>query len=231
MKFTGDLLSGALIKRYKRFFVDVKIKNNILTAHCPNSGSMLGLLSPENKVWISKSNNPKRKLKYTLELIDDGYSKVGVNTHMTNKIVFEAIKNKKISFLNNYTKIEPEKSFNKNTRFDFFLTSSTKKCFVEVKNVTLKRQSKLAEFPDAVTSRGLKHLHELIRARKEGFECYMIYLIQREDCDKFKIAKDIDKNYYQSFNKAINSGVKIASYDCKISTTEILLNNLINYTN
>ena len=231
MKFTELLLSGTLIKRYKRFFVDIKLDNKIITAYCPNSGSMLGLLEKDNKVWISKSNNPKRKLKYTLELIEDKLIKIGINTHLANKIVLEALQNKKINIFKNYNKIQSEKVFNKNTRFDFFLTSSTKKCFIEVKNVTLKRKKSLAEFPDSITTRGTKHLNELIYAKKNDCECYMIYLIQREDCKDFKIARDLDPKYFEAFNKALDAGVKILCFDCKISTSEIKLNSLIKLIN
>ena len=229
MKFKERLLQGILIKRYKRFFVDIKYKNKIITAHCPNSGSMMGLLDKGNKVWFSISNNPKRKLKYTLEIIEVKNEKVGVNTFLTNKIVLEALGNKKISSLIKFKNIKREVKFSDKTRFDFFLSNDKEKCFLEVKNVTLLREKKIAEFPDAITSRGTKHLNELCNAIKKGYQSYILYLIQREDCDSFKIAKDIDKKYKIAFDKALKSGVKILCYDCKLNSEEIKLNKQINY--
>mgnify|MGYP006271294103 FL=1 len=153
MNFENRLIPGLFVKRYKRFFVDVKINNQVITAHCPNTGSMYGLLKAGNKVWISKSDNPNRKLKYTLEIIEDKNTKVGVNTHSTNKIVHHALKNNLINEFKNIIEIKPEIKFGKNTRFDFLINSKKNKTFVEVKNVTLSRKKKLAEIPDALTSR------------------------------------------------------------------------------
>ena len=229
MKFKETLLQGTLIKRYKRFFADIKYKNKIITAHCPNTGSMLGLLSKGNKVWFSRSNNPKRKLKYTLEIIESNNKKIGINTLLTNKIVLEALQNKKIKDLTKYSNIKTEVKFSDSTRFDFLLTDSKEKCFLEVKNVTLFRKKNIAEFPDAITSRGTKHLLELIKAKKGGYQSYILYLIQREGCDSFKIAKDIDKEYEINFNKALMLGIKILCYDCKLNNEEIKLNKQIFY--
>ena len=229
MKFNKKLLQGTLIKRYKRFFVDIKYKDKIITAHCPNSGSMMGLLDKGNKVWFSKSNDPKRKLNYTLEIIEVENEKIGINTLLTNKIVFEALDNRKIKSLIKFKNIKREVRFSDKTRFDFFLSNNKEKCFLEVKNVTLLREKKVAEFPDAITSRGTKHLNELCEAKRKGFQSYILYLIQREDCDSFKIAKDIDDEYKIAFTKAIKSGVKILCYDCKLSNEEIKLNNQIIY--
>ena len=229
MKFKERLLQGTFEKRYKRFFVDIKYNNRIITGHCPNSGSMMGLLNKGNKVWFSKSNNPDRKLKYTLEIIEIKKKLVGVNTLLTNKIVFEALSQKKVNSLIKFNNIKTEAKFSENTRFDFLISNNKEKCFLEIKNVTLVRKEKMAEFPDAITSRGTKHLKELINAKKKGFQSYILYLIQREDCDSFKIAEDIDKKYKDAFNKAIKSGVKILCYDCKLSNEEIKLNNQIDY--
>ena len=229
MKFNKKLLQGTLIKRYKRFFADIKYKNKTVIAHCPNSGSMLGLIDKGNKVWFSASNNPKRKLKYTLEIIEVRNEKVGINTFLSNKIVFEALNNKKITSLIKFKNIKREVKFSDNTRFDFFLSNDKEKCFLEVKNVTLLREEKIAEFPDAITSRGTKHLNELCNATKKGYQSYILYLIQRDNCDSFKIAEDIDKKYKDAFNKAIKSGVKILCYDCKLTNEEIKLKNQINY--
>ncbi|MDB9761154.1 DNA/RNA nuclease SfsA [Pelagibacteraceae bacterium] len=229
MIFENPLLSGYLIKRYKRFFADVRLKNKIVTAHCPNSGSMMGLLKENNKVWITKALNTKRKLKYTLQVIEDNESKVGVNTHSTNKIVNHALQKNLIKDFSPNVKIKTEQVFGKNTRFDFFLEDKNKKIFLEVKNVSLKRKDKIAEFPDSVTSRGTKHLNELINATKKGFDAYLLFVIQREDCDKFEIAKDIDLEYAKTLVKAIKNNVKILCYDCKFSSKGIILNNKIKF--
>ena len=229
MKFKERLLQGALIKRYKRFFIDIKYKNKIITAHCPNSGSMMGLLDRGNKAWFSLSDNPKRKLKYTLEMIEVKNKKVGINTLLTNKIVLEALNHKKINSLNKFDHIKTEAKFSDGTRFDFLLSNDKEKCFLEVKNVTLLRENKIAEFPDAITSRGTKHLNELCNAKKKGYQSYILYLIQRENCDSFKIARDIDEEYKIAFSNALKSGVKVLCYDCKLNSEEIKLNKRINY--
>ena len=227
MKFKDRLLQGTFIKRYKRFFVDINYKDKIITAHCPNTGSMMGLLNKGNKTWFSVSNNPKRKLRYSLEIIRVGKSLVGINTLLTNKLVFEALKSKKIKSLIRFDNIKAEVKFSNSTRFDFLISDTKEKCLLEVKNVTLLRNNNIAEFPDAITSRGTKHLTELINAKKRGFHSCIIYLIQRQDCKVFKIADDIDINYKVAFDKAIKAGVKILCYDCKINDEEIKLNNQI----
>ena len=224
MKFNETLIAGEFIKRYKRFFVDVKIGKEEVVAHCPNTGSMMGLIKKGNKVWLSKSNNPKRKLKYTLQIIEDQNTKVGINTHLTNKIVFDALSKRKIKNFKNLDKIQQEVRFGKNTRFDFLITEKNKKTFIEVKNVTLSRQNDIAEFPDAITSRGLKHIQELLKAKKKGFEIYLFFVIQRNDCSKFELAKDIDPEYCELLLKAVKKNLKILCYDCKFSTKGIKLN-------
>ena len=229
MNFENKLIPGEFIKRYKRFFVDVKINNQIITAHCPNPGSMMGLLKKNNKVWVTEANNKKRKLKYTLQIIKDGGSKVGVNTHLTNKIVLHALEKNLIKDFNQIINIKSEQTFGKNTRFDFFLEEKTNKSFLEVKNVTLKRESNIAEFPDSVTTRGTKHLNELINAKIKGFNAYLLFVIQREDCNEFKIAKDIDTEYSKTLIKALKYDVKIICYDCKFSSKGIILNKEIKF--
>ena len=229
MNFENKLISGLFVKRYKRFFVDIRLKNKIVTAHCANPGSMMGLLNKNSKVWITESLNLKRKLKYTLQIIEDQNSKVGVNTHLTNKIVFEALKKNYIKNFDKNSQITTEKKFGENTRFDFYLENGNEKSFLEVKNVTLKRKNKIAEFPDSVTSRGTKHLNELVNARKKGFNSYLLFVIQREDCNKFKIAKDIDIEYSKALINAMKHNVKILCYDCKFSSKGIILNNKIKF--
>jgi len=229
MNFENKLISGLFVKRYKRFFADIKLNNKIITTHCANTGSMLGLLNKNNKVWITKSNNKKRKLKYTLQIIRDRKSKVGVNTHLTNKIVNHALQNNLIKYFSKKVVIKKEQTFGLNSRFDFYLEDKNIKSFLEVKNVTLKRKNKTAEFPDAITARGTKHLNELINATKKGYKAYLLFVIQRDDCNKFTIAKDIDPEYSKTLIKAIKYNVKILCYDCKFSTKGIKLNNEIKF--
>ena len=226
MNFENELISGLFVKRYKRFFVDVIIDKKIVTAHCPNTGSMQGLLIKNNKVWLTKSNDPKRKLKYTLQIIENNGSKVGINTHLTNKIVLDALKNNKIKNFN-ALEIKTEVKFGDNTRFDFLITESNSKKFIEVKNVTLSRTDKLAEFPDAITSRGAKHIDELIKAKNKGYDIYLMFVIQRDDCDQFSIARDIDPKYADLLSDAIKKKLNILCYDCKFSRKGIKLNKQI----
>ena len=227
MFFENKLISGQFIKRYKRFFVDIKINNKIITAHCPNTGSMYGLLKKGNKVWVSKSNNPNRKLKYTLEIIEDGRAKVGVNTHSANKIVHHALLNNLIYEFKGVVNVKPETKFGLNTRFDFLLTSKKDKTFIEVKNVTLSRKKNIAEFPDSITTRGLKHINELIKASKKNYNIFILYLIQRNDCKSFSIAEDIDPIYAITLRKAVKNKLNVLCYDCKFSSKGIKLNNKI----
>ncbi|MDB9831896.1 DNA/RNA nuclease SfsA [Candidatus Pelagibacter sp.] len=221
MEFTKSLIKGKLVKRYKRFFADIKINKEVVTAHCPNTGSMMGLLDEGNDAFISKNNNPKRKLKYTLEIIKVKKTLVGVNTHFANKIAHHALSNNLIKEVSNNSVIKPEVFFNEETRFDFFIEKNKQKIFVEVKNVTLFRKAKIAEFPDAITARGSKHLRALIEATKKGYKTYLLFLVQIQDAKCFKIAKDIDKEYYSNYLLAKKAGVIFLAYRCKISHKEI----------
>ena len=166
---------------------------------------MHGLLKKGNKVWISKSNNPNRKLKYTLEIIENNKTKIGVNTQSTNKIVLHAFKNNLINEFSSNLEIKPESKFGLNTRFDFMVNDKKNKAFVEVKNVTLSRKKGLAEFPDSITARGLKHINELVKASKKNYKIYILYLVQRDDCKLFTIAKDIDPSYAIALSKAVKT--------------------------
>ena len=231
MKFTKSLIKGKLIKRYKRFFVDVKINNKIVTAHCPNTGSMKGLLDEGNDVYVLKNDDPKRKLKYGLEIIKAKKKLVGVNTHLANKIVSHGLSNNLIKELENNDIVRPEVFFNKETRFDFLIEKKNQKSFVEVKNVTLFREEKTAEFPDAITSRGSKHLLTLIDAIKEGYKTYLIFLVQIQNMENFKIAKDIDSEYYRNYLRAKKVGVKFLAYRCKISSKEIKIEKKLKIIN
>ncbi len=223
MEFTKSLIKGKLIKRYKRFFTDVKIGKEIVTAHCPNTGSMKGLLDEGNEVYLLPNNDPKRKLKYGLEIIKSRKNLIGVNTHIANRIVEHGLKNNLINELKNNDSIKPEVFFNKETRFDFLLEKKTQKTFVEVKNVTLFRNKDTAEFPDAPTMRGIKHLLTLIDAIKKSYKTYIIFLVQIQNMKYFKIAKDIDEEYYNAYVKAKKAGVNFLAYRCDISSKKIFI--------
>ena len=231
MEFTKSLIKGKLIKRYKRFFTDVKLDKEIVTAHCPNTGSMKGLLDEGNDVYVLPNNDPKRKLKYGLEIIKAKKNLVGVNTHMANRIAQHALENNLIKELKNNDSIKPEVFFNKETRFDFLVEKDSQKIFVEVKNVTLFRDHKTAEFPDAITSRGSKHLLTLIDAIKEGYKSYLLFLVQIQNMENFKIAKDIDAEYYKNYILAKKAGVNFLAYRCNISSKKIFIDKKLKIIN
>ena len=224
MKFTNSLIKGNLLKRYKRFFADIKVNNKIVTAHCPNTGSMQGLLDQGNEVLVTEHTDPKRKLKFTLEIIKAKKRYVGVNTHRANKIVNHGLENKLISEFKNIKNIKPEFKFSDDTRFDFLCDSY----LIEVKNVTLFRENDLAEFPDAVTSRGTKHLNMLIKSIKKGYKPYVLFLTQIQNINNFRIAKDIDHIYFENYKKAKKTGVKFLAYRCKLNSKEIKIEKKIN---
>jgi sugar fermentation stimulation protein A len=192
---------------------------------------MKGLLDEGNEVFISKNDDPKRKLKYTLEIIKVKKNLVGVNTHFANKIAKHGLSNNLINELIDNDTIRPEVFFNKETRFDFLIEKNNQKIFVEVKNVTLFRNKKIAEFPDSITSRGSKHLKTLIDATKKGYKAYTLFLIQIEGIESFKIAKDIDKDYYKNYLLAKKAGVKFLAYRCKINSKEIKIEKKIKIIN
>ncbi len=223
MEFTKSLIKGKLIKRYKRFFTDVNLGKEIVTAHCPNTGSMKGLLDEGNEVYLLPNNDTKRKLKYGLEIIKSRKNLVGVNTHIANRIVEHGLNNNLINELKNNESIKPEVFFNKETRFDFLIEKKGQKMFVEVKNVTLFRNKDTAEFPDAPTARGIKHLLTLIDAIKKSYKAYLIFLVQIQNMKYFKIAKDIDEEYYKNYLIAKKAGVNFLAYRCDISSKRIFI--------
>ena len=223
MKFTNTLIKGNLLKRYKRFFVDIKVNNKVVTAHCPNTGSMMGLLKEGNQVWLTQSDDPKRKLKFTLEIIKVNGKLIGVNTHKANRIVEDALRNKLIKEFIKIKKIKPEFKFSDDTRFDFLCD----KKIIEVKNVTLLRNKNIAEFPDAITSRGSKHLLKLVNSIERGYVPYVLFLTQIQDIKYFKIAKDIDNEYYKNYLTAKKKGVKFLAYGCLINSKEIKIEKKI----
>ncbi len=223
MKFTNTLIKGKLIKRYKRFFVDIKVNNSLVIAHCPNTGSMKGMLEKNNNVWVSKNNDPKRKLKFTLEMIEVNKKLIGVNTHRANRIVEHGLNNKLIKEFRSIKEIKSEFKYSTDTRFDFLCDKN----IIEVKNVTLRRTNDFAEFPDAITSRGSKHLKKLIDSIKKGYQPYVLFLTQIQDINKFKIAKDIDNNYYENYLLAKKAGVNFLAYRCILSKKEIKIEKRI----
>jgi len=227
MLFTPPLLRGSLIQRYKRFLADVELESGeSVTAHCPNPGSMLGLAIPGSEVWLSLASNPKRKLKYTLELVRAGKALVGVHTGRPNALVEAAIEAGKIPELSGYADLRREVRYGENSRIDILLSDENRPdCYVEVKSVTLRRnpaeEPGIAEFPDSVTGRGTKHLGELIRMVEAGHRAVMLYLVQRDDCDLFQIADDIDPAYSEAFKAARTQGVEILCYACHITVQGI----------
>tara|TARA_B100001027_G_scaffold164265_1_gene116504 strand:+ start:297 stop:995 length:699 start_codon:yes stop_codon:yes gene_type:complete len=231
MKFTKALIKGKFVKRYKRFFADVKVNKSIITAHCPNTGSMMGLLNENNDAWVSKNDDPKRKLKFTLEILKSKNNLIGINTHLANKLVLEGLKNNSFLEFKNLENIKPEVFYNKETRFDFLVSKKNKKSFIEVKNVTLIRDNKNSEFPDAITTRGSKHIRTLIEASKKGYQCYVLFLVQISNCKYFKIAKDIDKEYYENYKYAKKVGVNFIAYNCKIGSKEIKVDKKVKIIN
>ena len=203
MRFPDPLIRGALIQRYKRFLADVELDTGeVVTAHCANSGSMMGLTEPGSEVWLSPARNPDRKLRYSWEMIRVGNGLVGVHTAHPNRIVEEAVRAGRIDELAGYDNVRREVRYGKNSRIDLLLEGGGRPpCYVEIKSVTLRRERR-AEFPDAVTARGTKHLGELSDVVAGGGRAVMLYLIQREDCQAFSVAGDIDPAYAEAFARA-----------------------------
>ena len=229
MKFEKPLIPGHLIQRYKRFLADVELDDGtVITAHCANPGSMLGLKDQGTRVWLSKSDNPKRKLAYSWELSEFDNAMIGINTSHPNRIVEEAILEGRIAELTGYETLRREVKYGKNSRIDLLLQDEGKPdCYVEVKNVHLLREQGLAEFPDSVTKRGAKHLGELADMVKQGHRAVMLYLVQRTDANRFTLASDIDPAYAEAFQQATNAGVEAIVYMCAISHSEINLTHAI----
>ncbi len=224
MQFNTPLIEAKFIKRYKRFFVDAALPNGqVVTAHCANTGSMLGLIEEGATVWLSETDNPKRKLRYTLEIVQTPTSLVGVHTGRPNKLVQEAIASGELEEFQNIATIKPEQKYGQNSRIDLLIEQTDgPPLYLEVKNVTLQ-QNNVALFPDSVTSRGAKHLAELSAEVEKGNRAMMFYLVQRGDCEHFSPAVDIDPHYTAELKKAIASGVEAIAYECTITPNEIRL--------
>ena len=232
MKFSSSLVKGTLLKRYKRFLADVDLGGETVTAHCANPGSMLGLAEPGSAVWLSRSDNPKRKLKFSWELIEidlgAGPTLVGINTSHPNALVAEAINAGKISELRGYSDLRREVKYGVNSRIDILLQNNeTSLCYVEIKNVHLMREPGLAEFPDSVTVRGAKHLRELSAMVGEGHRAVMVYLVQRGDAERIALARDIDPGYGDAFDAARKAGVEAIAYACTVSPDAIEVDRAI----
>ncbi len=218
MRFPEPLIPGTLIRRYKRFLSDIELAGGeTVVAHCANPGSMLGLNAPGSEVWVSKARNPSRKLRYSWELVRVNGHLVGINASLPNTLAEEALQAGKIPELAGYSSIRREIRYGRNSRIDLLLDGDGKpKCFVEVKNVHLKRGPS-AEFPDAVTARGTKHLHELVDMVDRGARAIMLYVVQRGDCESFTVAADIDPGYAEALKQAREKGVEAICYGCNIS--------------
>lgn len=225
MQFPDPLIRGRLQRRYKRFLSDITLDDGSeVVAHCANPGSMMGLAEPGSPVWLSPSRNPARKLKYSWELVEADGSLVGINTGRANALVAEGLEAGKVPELAGYARRRAEVRYGAKSRVDFLLEDPDRPaCYVEVKSVTLKRQPGLAEFPDAVTARGTKHLGELAEMVRQGQRAVLFFLVQRGDCAKVAPARDIDPAYAEALNRALATGVEILCYQCNLSPAGIAL--------
>ncbi len=231
MKFPKTLQSGTLIKRYKRFFADVQLADGtIITLHCPNTGSMQGCHIPGKPVWYSTSDNKKRKLPYTWELIEpEPQQYIGINTHLANALVLEAIEAGVITQLTAYDSIKREVKYGEeNSRIDFLLTSGESQCYVEVKNVTLGVAGGQGYFPDAVTTRGQKHLRELMQVCQQGARAVLLFCVQHSGIERVSPADHIDADYGALLRQAIAAGVQVIAYKASLSPKEIFLFEQLN---
>ena len=228
MKFESELVKGKLIKRYKRFLADVELESGeVVTAHCANSGSMLTCLEEGAPVALTYVDDPKRKTKYTWEMIFVNNNWVGINTSHPNKIVFDAIVNKEIKGLDVYDEVKREVKFDE-SRLDVVAKNSEETCVIEVKNVTMMIDN-IALFPDAKTSRGLKHLNTLIRLKSEGYRAVMVYIIQRGDINSFTIAKDIDPDYAEGLKNAVENGVEVFALKANVTPEKIEIEKQVDF--
>jgi sugar fermentation stimulation protein A len=261
MNFEPPLVFGTLLRRYKRFLADVELPEGAdfitdgftsgatagttLTVHCPNPGSMLGLIHPGARVGLRHSASPSRKHPYTWELVEipvlhslagspnhesttngNGSIWVGINTHNGNRLVREALDNNLLPELAGYRTLRSEVMYDHNSRCDFVLSehehlAPSQLCFLEVKTVHLSREPGCAEFPDAVTLRGTKHAEALLRQVEQGYRAVLLYVVQRADCTRLQLAADIDPRYAQAVQRARDGGVEVLAYACDVSPTQI----------
>ena len=226
MDFPTPLIEGRLIKRYKRFLSDIQLPNGeVVVAHCPNTGSMKRCQQDDARVWLSKSDNPKRKLGYTWELVEiDGKHLACINTGYPNKLVGEAIRNGAIKEISEYTEQKAEVKYGENSRIDWLLTGRDgQKCYVEVKNVTLLEEDGGGYFPDAVTERGRKHLYELARMVEEGHRAVLFFCVSHTGIDSVSPAAHIDEKYALAFNDVLSRGVEVLAYKVDITTKKMIV--------
>ena len=233
MRFPSPLIRGTLIARYKRFLTDVRLADgSVVTASCPNTGSMMGLTAPGSVVWLSESDSPTRKYRHTWELVEADLGKgptlVGINTGHPNKLVAEAITAARVPTFAGYPELRREVNYGRNSRIDILLQCAAKGlCYVEIKNVHLSRKHGLAEFPDSVTERGVKHLAEMSDMVRAGHRAVMVYLVQRSEARKLAFARDVDPGYGIAFDRATAAGVEAIALRCRMSTEEIVVDKAI----
>lgn len=231
MDLPQPLLRGRLVSRYKRFFADVILDDGqAVTAHCPNPGAMLGLKEPGMGVWLSVSDDPKRKLAHTLQLVEVDGALAGVNTMLPNRLVAEALANGVIPELEGYANVRPEVKYGEASRIDFLLTHPDwRSCWLEVKNVHLRREGTLAEFPDCVAARSSKHLRELGAMVAAGDRAVVLFVIQRTDCDSFAACHDLDPVFAAALDHAADAGVEVLAYACEMSTASIAISRPVRW--
>lgn len=224
MRFQTPLEPARLIRRYKRFLADIELADGReAVAHCPNPGSMLGMATPGARIWVERNDDPRKKLRYGWRLIEDAGAMIAVDTGLANKIVGEALSAGKIAELTGYESYRPEVKYGEASRVDFLGEGAQGRAYIEVKSVTLSRETGHAEFPDSVTKRGAKHLNELSEMVTQGHRAVMLYLVARNDCSRVSLARDLDPAYAAAAKKALNSGVEMLCYDCDLSAAEITL--------
>lgn len=223
MKFAAPLIPGRLVRRYKRFLADITLDNGTeITCAVPNTGSMMGLTDPGSRVFLSTSDNPKRKYAHTLEMVEADGNWVGINTGLPNRLAEEAIRAGMILDLADYAELRREQKYGKKSRIDILLDDPARgKAYVEVKNVHFMRQPGLAEFPDTVTARGARHLDEMADMVREGHRAVMVYLVQRGDCESMRLCRELDPAYWAAFDRAAACGVEAVAIQCQISPEEI----------
>lgn len=222
MRFATPLIPGRLIRRYMRFLSDVELEDGrVVKAHCPNPGSMMGLKEPGTRVWLEPNDDPKKKLDWGWRLVEGPDGCVGIDTGAANRIVAEGLDAGLVG-LDRYETVRPEVKYGRGSRVDFLLSGAGRReCYLEVKSVTLSRQSGLAEFPDSVTARGTKHLGELAAMVGAGHRAVLLFLIQRSDCVRVSVARDIDPTYAEAFDAARAAGVEVMCFDCDVSLAGI----------